>query len=239
MWRRWRGVGPARPRAGGGAGRGMPGELREAAVDLLRVVAVGMVVLGHWLASSVVYRAGHFEHENVLGSVSWVPWLTLVFQVMPVLFLVGGYANGVSWMRHRAGGGEWSTWLHRRAVRLLVPTTVYVGAGVLAVAACLAAGMDRSSLQSSPALRFAARKSWMPCSAMTRAASCARARRRFSLRGELRRGMAGMIKARTAVRSCRWRGRPAFRSWRGAFRPGSIHPCPRRPRAQPAGPSLH
>jgi hypothetical protein len=31
------------------------------------------------------------EHQE------WTRWMTWIFQVMPVFFLVGGYSNGISW----------------------------------------------------------------------------------------------------------------------------------------------
>jgi len=63
---------------------------RNRYVDLLRVGAIGFVVLGHWLVTSITYRGGLFQGEDVLTELPWTQWLTLGFQVMPVFFLVGG-----------------------------------------------------------------------------------------------------------------------------------------------------
>jgi len=104
-------------------------------------------VLGHWLAASVTYRDGHFDNDNVLAELPWTQWLTLIFQVVPVFFLVAGYANAASWTRSRnPDGGGRQDWLRHRLTRTLGPTTVYV-AGVLVVIAVLSwAGVDASQL---------------------------------------------------------------------------------------------
>jgi len=104
---------------------------RNRYADLLRVLAMGAVVYGHWLVTDVTYRNRQFGGLDALRYLSWGRWGTLLVQVMPVFFLVGGYANATSWTAHRAD--TWAWWVRRRAVRLLRPTTVYVVVAVLAV----------------------------------------------------------------------------------------------------------
>ena len=76
------------------AWRRPPRENRNRVVDFWRVLAILMVVCGHWLAVSIwVWPDGS---TDLLNSLEWVPyaaWLTWLFQVMPVFFLAGGYAN--------------------------------------------------------------------------------------------------------------------------------------------------
>jgi fucose 4-O-acetylase-like acetyltransferase len=119
---------------------------RNRYADLLRVLAIGMVVLGHWLLTSVSYARGQLTGTSAMADIGWSGWGTLLFQVMPVFFLVGGYANAVSWTRHRAGGATWASWVRHRAIRLLRPTTVFVAAAVIAVAAGRLAGADPAEL---------------------------------------------------------------------------------------------
>jgi acyltransferase-like protein len=107
---------------------------RNRYADLLRVTAIGLVVVGHWLLTDIRYQHGILSGLSALPYVSWAGWATLGFQVMPVFFLVGGYANAVSWTAHHAAGQRWTGWVQARAMRLLWPTTVYVGAAVLVVA---------------------------------------------------------------------------------------------------------
>ncbi|GAB2984974.1 acyltransferase family protein [Streptomyces pseudoechinosporeus] len=100
---------------------------RDRYIDLLRAVAITMVVLGHWLVVAVTYD----EIEGLSGFSALVamPWshpLTWLFQVMPLFFLVGGYANGASLLAHRRRGGDVAGWLLTRSGRLLGPTTVFL-----------------------------------------------------------------------------------------------------------------
>lgn len=118
---------------------GTPAE-RNRYVDLLRVVAIGMVVVGHWLAVVITTPEGELRGETVLATVEWTHWVTWGFQVIPIFFLVGGYANAASWTSHRDRGGDWASWLHRRALRLLWPTTVFFAIGI--VATLVARGFD-------------------------------------------------------------------------------------------------
>jgi acyltransferase-like protein len=67
-------------------------------------------------------------------------WVTWAFQVMPVFFLVGGYANARSWTAHHAQGEYWSWWIQRRTMRLWWPTAMFLGAGALAILAARTAG---------------------------------------------------------------------------------------------------
>jgi fucose 4-O-acetylase-like acetyltransferase len=140
-------AGPPGPGAPGPGDLG-PGDLapRNRYADLLRVLAIGMVVLGHWLLTSVSYRGGQLSGASAMADIGWSGWGTLLFQVMPVFFLVGGYANAVSWTRHRAGGATWTWWVRHRAIRLLRPTTVFVAAAVIAVAAGRLAGANPAEL---------------------------------------------------------------------------------------------
>lgn len=113
---------------------------RNRYADLLRVVAIGGVVYGHWLLVSVTYRGGQLSGVDALDSITWGRWLTWLFQVMPVFFLVGGYVNAQSWVAHHAAGESWTWWVRDRAMRLLWPTAVFVVVGVLAVTVARAAG---------------------------------------------------------------------------------------------------
>ena len=77
---------------------------RNRYADLLRVLAIGAVVSGHWLLTSITYRGGQLSGLDAIHYVSWAGWVTLAFQVMPVFFLVGGYVHAISWTAHHAAG---------------------------------------------------------------------------------------------------------------------------------------
>jgi surface polysaccharide O-acyltransferase-like enzyme len=120
---------------------------RNPYLDLIRVLAIAAVVVGHWIASGVTYKHGVFDGVDVLGVVSWTSWLTLIFQVVPLFFLVGGYSNALSWTRHQAAGGSAFAWTRRRALRLLTPTATYIALMSVAVVLCNVAGADHGNLE--------------------------------------------------------------------------------------------
>ncbi|MET9023756.1 acyltransferase [Actinopolymorpha sp. NPDC004070] len=97
---------------------------RERYVDLLRALAITAVVLGHWLLSAITYDAhGRLTGRSALDSMTWAYPLTWVAQVMPIFFVVGGYANAASLQTHRRKGENATDWLLGRTGRLVGPTT--------------------------------------------------------------------------------------------------------------------
>lgn len=93
-------------------------------MDLLRAVAIILVVLGHWLATVIEYDdSGDLTGRSALPYLTWAHPLTWLFQVLPVFFLVGGFANAASLAGHRA---DPVGWLLRRSGRLVRPATVLV-----------------------------------------------------------------------------------------------------------------
>lgn len=114
---------------------------RNRYADLLRVLAIGAVVYGHWILTDITDRQGRLAGLNALNDISWGRWVTLALQVMPVFFLVGGYVNAGSWTAHHARGEDWTRWAAGRTARLLWPTSVFVVVAVIAVAAARLAGV--------------------------------------------------------------------------------------------------
>jgi hypothetical protein len=94
---------------------------RNRVVDLLRVASILVVVFGHWLMAAVTIEAGELTAGHLLILADWTHPLTWVFQVMPVFFLVGGYANGLSWRSARRRGEGYGGWLRARLRRLILP----------------------------------------------------------------------------------------------------------------------
>ncbi len=108
--------------------------------------AIGAVVIGHWLLTSISYSGGALSGVDALRYVSWGRWVTLLFQVMPVFFLVGGYVNAGSWPAHQAHGLGWAGWVQRRSMGLLWPATVYVALATLIAASAASAGVSAGEL---------------------------------------------------------------------------------------------
>jgi hypothetical protein len=110
---------------------------RDRYIDLLRALALVLVVLGHWLVSVIGYdQHGRLTGRSALDSIRWAYPLTWLFQVMPVFFMVGGFANAAALQATRGRGGDAVTWLQDRAARLVRPTTTLML--VLAAAALIA-----------------------------------------------------------------------------------------------------
>lgn len=94
---------------------------RNRVVDLLRACSILVVVLGHWLMAAITVENGTLIPGHLLILADWTHPLTWVFQVMPVFFLVGGYANGLSWRSARRRGDVYGGWLRARLRRLALP----------------------------------------------------------------------------------------------------------------------
>jgi fucose 4-O-acetylase-like acetyltransferase len=126
---------------------GSPAESgRNRYADLLRVAAIGTVASGHWLLIDITDRGGKLSGLDALDYISWGRWVTLVAQVMPVFFVVGGYVNAGLWTACEEQGGGWADWVRPRAMRLLWPTVVYVTVAILAFAGARMAGASASEL---------------------------------------------------------------------------------------------
>jgi peptidoglycan/LPS O-acetylase OafA/YrhL len=128
---------------------------RDRYADLLRVVSIGLVVLGHWLTAVVLVREGELVTGRLHALVSWTQWGTWLFQVMPVFFIVGGFVNARSWSRAIRGENSWSAWTRRRYQRLLVPLFPLVAFWVLLIPVLLAGGLPRDSVQLASEVAFA------------------------------------------------------------------------------------
>ncbi len=120
---------------------------RNRAVDLIRVAAILVVVLGHWLLAAVTVRDGELVTGHLLALASWTHPLTWVFQVMPLFFLVGGYANALSWRSARGRGRTYAGWLRGRLRRLLTPVVPLLLAWLVVTSVAFAAGVPGGTLR--------------------------------------------------------------------------------------------
>lgn len=120
---------------------------RNRYVDLLRAVSILVVVLGHWTMAAVTVRDGELVPGHVLVLASWTHPLTWLFQVMPVFFLVGGYANALSWRSAQRRDEDYGTWLRARARRLTLPVVPVLLVWFAAGAVALGLGVDWRTLR--------------------------------------------------------------------------------------------
>ncbi|MFQ5680105.1 MAG: acyltransferase [Gemmatimonadota bacterium] len=94
---------------------------RNRYVDFLRALSILAVISGHWLVAAPSVHGGEPNLGSMLQFQPWTRWLTWAFQVMPVFFFVGGYANGVSWNAAVRDGRAYAGWLGARLQRLIGP----------------------------------------------------------------------------------------------------------------------
>ena len=120
---------------------------RDRVVDLLRAASIAVVVLWHWSLSLTHWHDGALTMPNPVGDVPGLWAATWVFQVMPVFFVVGGYANLAGWQAAtRDGDGGAARFLRSRMRRLLAPLVPWLGCWVVADLGLRAAG-GRSVLE--------------------------------------------------------------------------------------------
>ena len=104
---------------GSKGGKGRDG--RDEAFTAVRSLALVVVVLWHWVFATVRWDAKGPHAGNPLHVVPGGFVLTWFLQVMPLFFLIGGWASWGSLTRHQQRGGSDRTWLRARAGRLAQP----------------------------------------------------------------------------------------------------------------------
>jgi hypothetical protein len=100
---------------------------RDRVVDLLRGVSILAVIFGHWFIGVVSWQDGVIRTTSAIGVTPGLWLLTWVFQVMPIFFFVGGYANATAYASSAARGESAVAFIRRRVARLLRPSLVFVG----------------------------------------------------------------------------------------------------------------
>jgi len=104
---------------------------RNRVVDSWRVIALFFVVFGHWISASIwVLDDGTIRALNTLQWIPGAEYWTWVFQVMPIFFIVGGYANAVALRREDL---DYRLWIIGRTRRLYTPVVPLILVWVLLV----------------------------------------------------------------------------------------------------------
>jgi surface polysaccharide O-acyltransferase-like enzyme len=129
---------------------------RNRYVDFLRAISILVVVSGHWLVAALYYDDGSLSPAALMEIQPDTRWLTWIFQVMPIFFIVGGYANAVSIQSARRRGTDYAGWLAARLSRLVTPTLI-----LLIAWAALAAILHFSGV-SGRVLQLASRAALIP-----------------------------------------------------------------------------
>ena len=120
---------------------------RNRYADALRLASILIVIYGHWLLAVITVRDEQLQAANLLTLQDWTHWLTWIFQVMPLFFWVGGYANAAAIRSARARGTGWADWVRGRARRLLRPILPLVVLWIPVAGALAVLGVSRNLLQ--------------------------------------------------------------------------------------------
>jgi len=121
-------------------------ETRNRYVDLLRAASILVVVVGHWLMAAPQVVGDGLSYNQLLSTNTWSHYLTWVVQVMPLFFLVGGYANAASWRSARFREEPYGIWLRTRLQRLVLPVLPLLGLWAVAAYAMLRVGLDPQAI---------------------------------------------------------------------------------------------
>lgn len=137
-------------------------DTRDRFVDFLRVASLLGVILGHF-TMAVVFLRPHadpatIEFTNVLELAPWTRWATLALQVMPIFFVVGGFAHATAIRSLRARGGGYADFVNARISRLVRPALVFVAVWVVVGLVVDASADDR--LDIGPVLQIAGQLLW-------------------------------------------------------------------------------
>jgi Acyltransferase family len=95
---------------------------RDRAIDVIRIVSLVGVVVGHTIMAASTLRDGVFIWSNLLTASPVFQALTWIFQIMPLFFFAGVAASIESW----TPGASWGNWLMRRCTRLYRPVFYYL-----------------------------------------------------------------------------------------------------------------
>ncbi|WP_138945954.1 acyltransferase [Plantibacter sp. M259] len=114
---------------------------RDRGIDLVRACCiVGVVVLHAMMVGVTVTSAGPV-FENASDGTVWIAPLSWILQVMPLFFVIGGFAGLLAYRRHRSHGAPASAFVAARLHRLLLPAVVTIGCVGAALAMLTVAGV--------------------------------------------------------------------------------------------------
>lgn len=94
---------------------------RDTGIDLIRALCVLGVVVLHSLMVGVTVTDTGPAFRNASEGSNWITPLSWVFQMMPLFFVVGGFAGYTSFTRARERGGTAAQFTAGRIHRLLLP----------------------------------------------------------------------------------------------------------------------
>lgn len=122
---------------------------RDLTLDLARVVCVVLVVVIHLLMVGVgADSSGALTISRPLEQQPWFAGATWVGQIMPLFFVVGGFASLTAWRSLIRRGGSASDYVRNRILRLAQPALPLFVFYVVVLGAATVIGVDPSLLDS-------------------------------------------------------------------------------------------
>jgi surface polysaccharide O-acyltransferase-like enzyme len=115
---------------------------RDLVVDVARVFCVFAVVFMHSLMIGLHRQGDTIAQINPLQTQHWFALATWSGQIMPLFFVVGGFASFVSWRSALRRGTSAAAFLRGRLLRLLRPALPLLAFLTGALWLCVALGVD-------------------------------------------------------------------------------------------------
>ena len=120
---------------------------RDLTLDIARVFCVLLVVVIHLLMVGVGISAdGELIVSRPLENQSWFHAVTWVGQIMPLFFVVGGFASLTAWRSMVRRGGTASDYVRNRVLRLAQPALPLFIFYVVVIGGARLLGVDRDLL---------------------------------------------------------------------------------------------
>ncbi|MER5394661.1 acyltransferase [Saccharopolyspora sp. NPDC002686] len=121
-----------------------PGASRDRVLDLVRAGCLVVVVVLHATMAGIEIGPSGTQITNALENQPWFTPVSWIVQVMPLFFVVGGFAGITQWRRMRSAGAAPADFIRVRLTRLARPALVAfaVIAGALAVASAAGVSPD-------------------------------------------------------------------------------------------------
>jgi fucose 4-O-acetylase-like acetyltransferase len=115
---------------------------RDLTLDLARVFCVLLVVVIHLLEVGVGSGPNGLSVSRPLEHQPWFNGVTWVFQIMPLFFVVGGFASMTAWRSLQRRGGGAADYVKIRVLRLAQPAFPLFVFYVVVVGAATLIGID-------------------------------------------------------------------------------------------------
>lgn len=116
---------------------------RDLTLDLARVAAVVFVVVVHLLQVGVGHDTrGAIVTSRPAEAQPWFDVATWFGQIMPLFFVIGGFASGAGWASWVLRGGDAAGFIRSRTLRLVQPALVLFGVLSLVMIGVKFTGID-------------------------------------------------------------------------------------------------